>query len=143
MYPTQENIPRMYCTPKIHKRGAPLRPIVDYTGSIGYNTSKALAEILAPMFGTTEHHVRNYRDLAEFMKDFTIAEDKEFVLHDVVALFTNTPIPETLEYIKDELTKDITLKDRTNLVVYIDDIMELLEFICNTTYFIFDDTIMQ
>jgi len=77
------------------------------------------------------------------MKDFTIAEDKEFVLHDVVALFTNTPIPETLEYIKDELTKDITLKDRTNLVVYIDDIMELLEFICNTTYFIFDDTIMQ
>ena len=77
------------------------------------------------------------------MKDFTIAEDEEFVSRDVVALFASTAIPETLEYIKDELTKDITLKDRTNLVVYIDDIMELLEFICNTTYFIFDDTIMQ
>ena len=93
------------------------------------------------MLGTTEHHVKNYRDLAEFMKDFTIEEDEEFVLHDVVALFTSTPIPETLQYIKDELTKDITLKDRTNLDV--DDIMELLELICNTIYFIFDDTIMQ
>ena len=46
--------------------------------------------------------------------------------HDVVALFTNTPIPETLEYIRYELTNDVTLKDRTNLDV--DDIMELLEF---------------
>jgi len=36
LYPTAENVPRMYCTPKIHKRGNPLRPIVDYTGSIGY-----------------------------------------------------------------------------------------------------------
>jgi len=30
LYPTAENIPRMYCTPKIHKTGNPLRPIVDY-----------------------------------------------------------------------------------------------------------------
>ena len=30
LYPTQENIPRLYCTPKIHETGAPLRPIVDY-----------------------------------------------------------------------------------------------------------------
>ena len=75
------------------------------------------------------------------MKDFTIAEDEEFVSHDIVALFTSTPIPETSEYIKNELTKDVTLKDRTNLDV--GDIMELLEFIRNTTYFIFDGTIMQ
>ena len=131
----------MYCTPKIHKPGAPLRPIVDYTGSTGYNTSKALAEILAPMLGTTEHHIKNSRDLAELMKDFTIAEDEEFVSHDVVTIFTSMPIPEMLECIKNEFTKDVTLKDHTNLDA--DDIMELLEFICNTTYFIFDGTIMQ
>ena len=39
LYPTSENVPRMYCSPKTHKEGNPLRPIVDYTGSIGYNTS--------------------------------------------------------------------------------------------------------
>ncbi len=36
--PTAENVPRLYCTPKIHKPGTPLRPIVDYTSTIGYNT---------------------------------------------------------------------------------------------------------
>jgi len=32
LYPTTENTPRMYCTPKIHKEGTPVRPTVDYTG---------------------------------------------------------------------------------------------------------------
>ena len=54
LYPTAENVPRMYCTPKIHKTGNLLRPIVAYTGrsSIGYRTSRALADILAPLVGT-------------------------------------------------------------------------------------------
>ena len=33
LYPTAENAPRLYCTPKIHKPDTPLRPIVDYTGT--------------------------------------------------------------------------------------------------------------
>ncbi|XP_072021904.1 uncharacterized protein [Amphiura filiformis] len=49
LYPTAENTPRMYCTPKIHKPGTPLRPIVDYCGSIMYETSKELARILGPL----------------------------------------------------------------------------------------------
>ena len=44
LYPMAENTPCMYCTMIIHKAGNPIRPIVDYTGSIGYQTSKALAE---------------------------------------------------------------------------------------------------
>ena len=35
LYPTAEKTPHMYCTTKIHKAGNPIRPIVDYTGSIG------------------------------------------------------------------------------------------------------------
>ena len=36
LYPTAENILRIYGTPKIHKPGNKVRPIVDYTGIIGY-----------------------------------------------------------------------------------------------------------
>ena len=54
-----------YATPKIHKTSNPLRPIVDCTGSIGYNVSRALADILGPMVGRTIHHVNNSFDLAE------------------------------------------------------------------------------
>ena len=35
LHPTAENAQRMYCTPKIDKLDNPLKPIVDYTGSIG------------------------------------------------------------------------------------------------------------
>jgi len=93
------------------------------------------------MRGTTEHHVKNSRHLADFMKDFTIDDDDSFVTHDVLALFTNTPIPETLNYIRHKLENDVTLCNRTNLNK--DDIMELLELTCSTTYSNFDGTTMQ
>ena len=58
-----------------------------------------------------------------------------FVSHDVVSLFINTPISETLNIIKDRLIKDGDLKNRTRLEV--DDIMQLLKFALTTTYFSF------
>ena len=58
-----------------------------------------------------------------------------FVSHDVVSLFTNAPISEALEIIRNQLENDKKLKDRTNLET--DDIMELLEFVVTTTYFTF------
>ena len=94
-----EVIPRLYATPKIHKAGNPLRPIVDYTGSIGYSISRALADILGPMVGTTVHHVNNSFDLAEDLNSVMIEEDEQFTSHDVVSLFTNTPIEECLNII--------------------------------------------
>jgi len=99
LYPTTENTPRMYCAPKIHKEGTPLRPIVDYTGSIAYNTSRALVDILAPLMGKTDHHVKNSQEFATEMASVLLNEGECFVSHDVVSLFTNTPISEALEII--------------------------------------------
>ena len=39
--------------------------MVDFTGSIGYNVAKLLAEILAPIVGPSEHHVLNSQSLAD------------------------------------------------------------------------------
>ncbi len=139
--PSGEVIPRLYATPKIHKPNNPLRPIVDYTGSIGYNTSRALADILNPIVGVTEHHVSNSFELAEELCDVIIEEDEQFISHDVVSLFTNTPIDECLNIIRDRLDKDQDLKNRTLLNV--DDIMELMKFILTTTYFTFRGTIYK
>ena len=101
LYPTSEATPRLYCTPKIHRANNPLRPIVDYTGSIGYNTSRALADLLGPLVGTTEHHVKNSRELAEELSSVTLEQEHIFNSHDVVSLFTKTPIQETLTIIKE------------------------------------------
>ncbi|XP_014676727.1 PREDICTED: uncharacterized protein LOC106816618 [Priapulus caudatus] len=139
LYPTAENVPRIYCTPKIHKEGNPYRPIVDYTGSIAYNLSKSLADLLAPLVGTTEHHIKNSTELAEELKTIRMKPDEISFSHDVVSLFTNTPIPESINIIKSRLEADKTLKKRTNLTT--DDIIELLTFVLMTTYFKFRDQI--
>ena len=141
LYPTAEVTPRLYCTTKIHKSGNPIRPIVDYTGSIGYQTSKALADILAPLVGNSIHHVVNSKQLAEEMTSVFVEEDYIFNSHDVVSLFTNTPIEKCLEIIKDRLENDNTLNNRTKLTA--DDIIELLQFVLTTTYFSFRGSIFR
>jgi hypothetical protein len=141
LYPTTEVTPRLYCTPKIHKPNTPLRPIVDYTDSIGYAVSRSLADILAPMIGKTEHHIENVKDLAKSLATEIIKDTETFVSFDVTSLFTKTPIPQALEIIRQRLVQDKTLKQRTNLTV--EDIMQLLTFIAHTTYFKFQGQVYQ
>jgi hypothetical protein len=64
-----------------------------------------------------------------------IKEDEMFISHDVVSLFTITPIPESLKVIRDRLKRDDSWRQKTELQV--DDVMELLEFTLTTTYFSF------
>jgi hypothetical protein len=141
LYPTSEKIPVLYCTPKIHKQDNPLRPIVDYTGSIGYKTSRALADLLQPLVGKTKHHVNNSKDFSEEVATVLIEDGDIFISHDVVSLFTNVPIDKALDVIKERLLNDRSLKDRSNLQA--GDIIKLLEFILTTTYFKFRGNIYQ
>jgi hypothetical protein len=59
----------------------------------------------------------------------------------VVSLFTNVPVDEVLDVIKDLLTEDQTLAQRCPLQV--DGIMELLEMCLRTTYFQVEDKFFQ
>ncbi|XP_072021952.1 uncharacterized protein [Amphiura filiformis] len=117
--PSGEVTPRLYATPKIHKPDNPLRPIVDYTGSIGYNTSRALADILAPIVGTSIHHVNNSQHLAQDLGEVILEKDEIFVSHDVVSLFTNTAVNQTFDIIRDRLSRDQDLKNRTRTQINI------------------------
>ncbi|XP_072025294.1 uncharacterized protein [Amphiura filiformis] len=69
------------------------------------------------------------------MAEVFIEEGEIFNSHDVVSLFTNTPIDKSLEVIKSRLEDDKTLKNRTLLTVA--DVIELLRFVLTTTYFLF------
>ena len=131
----------MYCTPKIHKQGNPLRPIVDYTGSIGCETSWMLMDILSPLVGNSEYYVKNSRNLVEEIQHIKVEDDEIMISHDVISLFTNAQIPDTLNIIGSRLESDTSLKDRTKLEVK--DIMQLLQFIVTTTYFPFQGQLYQ
>ena len=114
---------------------------MDYIESIAYSVSRSLADLFGPMAGLTQHHVKNSRHLAVELKSMTLHEDKMFTSQDVVSLFTNTPTSKTMEIIKTRLQKDTSLTHRTRLEI--EDIMALLDFVLNTTYFTFRNTIHQ
>ena len=61
--------------------------------------------------------------------------------YDVVALFTSIPISSALEVMKKKLEEDTELQKRTILPV--DNILELLAFCLNNTYFVFQDTFYE
>ena len=65
LYPTAENVPKLYGLPKIHKKDAPLRPIVSSSGSVLYATAKYVASVISPLAGKTEHHIANSVDCAK------------------------------------------------------------------------------
>ena len=63
------------------------------------------------------------------------------VSFDVESLYTNIPVTDALLVIKDLLNDNTTLQDRTNLLP--DQILELLEFLLRTTFFIFNGEFHQ
>ena len=138
MYPTGASPPRFYGLPKIHKKNIPLRPIVSSIGSVAYGLAKVLADIIKPLMGCSEHHVQNSQMFVEEIKDMKLEKGECITSYDVVALFTSIPISSALEVMKKKLEEDTELQKRTILPV--DNILELLAFYLNNTYFVFQDT---
>jgi len=54
-------------------KDAPFRPIV---GSIGYNSSRFLADILNPLIGKSDQFVKNSRHLAEEISSVQMEDDE-------------------------------------------------------------------
>ena len=65
LYPTVDQPPRFYGLLKVHKKNTPLHPIVSSIGTISYECAKYLADVLAPLMGKTEHHVKNSKEFEE------------------------------------------------------------------------------
>ena len=63
--PHQCSPPNFHGLPKIHKTGAPLRPIVSSRGSITYGIAKELAHIIKPLVGQSLHHLKNTQHIIQ------------------------------------------------------------------------------
>ena len=61
-------------------------------GTITYECAKYLADVLSPLMGKTEHHVKNYKEFVEYVKLLKVGPDEELRSYDVSALFTSVPV---------------------------------------------------
>jgi len=57
--PSCKTIPRIYGLPKMHKKGVPLRPIVNTIGSPTYELTKYVSKILRPLVGNTDSFIND------------------------------------------------------------------------------------
>ena len=139
VYPTSALIPRFYGLPKVHKQGAPLRPIVASRGSITYELAKLLAQILSPLVGKNGYALKNSAEMVEELGNLTLGSEDVLVSFDVTALFTKVPVDKSLDIIHDRLEKDASLASRTKLTPL--QVRDLLQTCLKTTYFVYDGII--
>ncbi|XP_072384341.1 uncharacterized protein [Diabrotica undecimpunctata] len=118
--------PKLYGLPKVHKVGMPLRPIVSSIGSPTQPLAKFLANQLQPYAEEADSYVKNAGHFIERIKDVTLDPGHLLVSFDVVSLFTNVPVEESLEIIG----KKYPIPPDT---------LNLTRHCLNNTYFIYKD----
>ena len=100
LYPKYCLVPRIYGLPKIHKQGAPLRPIVNTIGSPSYKLATYLANLLKPLVGKTNSFVKDSETWVEEISKENLNPEDKLVSFDVVSLYTKIPVDEAVDTIK-------------------------------------------
>ena len=94
-----------------------------------------LLGILKPLFGRSMTHVSNTKEFAGLIKSTKLEEGKWINPSDVTVLFTAVPVAYAIDIIKQRLKQDTKLPKR--IIIPTNNIIELLGFCLNTTYFLF------
>ena len=113
--PSGSQPPRIYGLPKIHKPDVPLRPMVSCINSPTYRVSQHISALISPLAGHTETAVKNSAALVEELGHERVTQDELLVNFDVSSLFTNVPVSEAVEVIREMLRRDPKLSERTTL----------------------------
>ena len=101
----------LYGLPKTHKKGKlTFRPILSAIGTFNYNLAKFLVPILDPLT-KNECTVRNSYDFASDIAELKL-DQCVMASFDVVSLFTQIPLDETIDIICDSLFKKKNTKVR-------------------------------
>ena len=95
----------MYRLPKIHKPGIPLRPILSMCHSVQHSLAKWLVEVLSPVFEFYSGVcVKDFFTFSSIIRRLPVCNESQFLVSfDIVSLFTNIPLDETVSICADFL----------------------------------------
>ena len=136
LYPDNYSIPIVYALIKVHKSNSPARLICPYFSHPLSKLAKFLSNIM-------NNYIRNSRftlkDSAHFSKDIkkvNLNRNDIMISLDIVNLFTNIPIRQTIDIIKSKLENNQEFI--SNCKIPIEDLIELINFCMVNTSFSFD-----
>ena len=97
---TGSQLPRLYGLPKCHKNKSdpPYRPILSMRDSYVSNLAIYLDQLLKP-FLPCGYAVKDTFEFLDKINNANLSSDCFLVLYDVVSLFTNVPLKDTIDYI--------------------------------------------
>ena len=100
LYPSRSAPARIYATPKMRKFSSThsfpkLRPIVSSIGTFNYNLARFLCDLFSPLV-LNDYSCKDTFSFVSQIKNTNLSK-KLFVFYDVTSLFTNIPLPETID----------------------------------------------
>ena len=129
----------MYGLPKVHKTDMPLRPILSANNTSSYNLSKFLVPKLNHLT-TNEFTLKNSYEFSNFIT--TIPNSNNYVMcsFDIVSLFTNIPLDETLNICLNQLFPN---EDSVYEGFDKSQFKSLLELATKNTFFLFNGALYE
>ena len=85
----------------MHKNGNPIRPVVSMINSPEYKLTKFLDSLIKPYMPEAKI-IQSTDEFLDKIKNFQFNRNQMLVSFDVVSLFTNVPLTETIEIIAEK-----------------------------------------
>ncbi|BHF57159.1 hypothetical protein SprV_0100013400 [Sparganum proliferum] len=130
---------RFYGLPKVHKEGAPLRPIVPLKGTPTYGLAKWLFRRLKFLTAESDTTICSSTLFLEKLKGVSLLPNEVMVSFDVTFLFTSIPQDLAIETVELLLRRKY---DETETRLGYAQVLQPQRF-CLRTYFTFDGTIYE
>ncbi|KAI5692681.1 hypothetical protein M8J77_022402 [Diaphorina citri] len=124
----------IYGNPKIHKEGAPLRPIVSTIGGPMYNLCKYLHTVLTPIVEGGPTYLKNSTEFVNKVRTIELEENHILASLDVVNLFGSVQWKVVIKIIQ-----DILEKEPHKVSIHPSTLLELLTLVLSNNYFQFED----
>ena len=126
---------------KIHKPVAFIRPIVSYSGSPLYNLNKCMANILKAYVKDENNNAKNSTTFSNYIRNVPIEDDEIMVSFDVTSSYTNIPVIDTVNIIKDYVINDDQFTRKTAIPQ--NKFLDLVHLVLTTTWYTFNSQFYQ
>ena len=129
---------KLYGLCKVHKDNYPMRPVVSMINTPEYNLSKYLDAYIKPNI-PKRYMLNSTNEFLDKINEFSLNGNEYMVSFDVVSLFTNVPLIETIDIV----TNLVYGKDSVAKPPFNKDIFRKLLLKCSQSFFMFNDVLYQ
>jgi hypothetical protein len=127
--------PKLNTTIKLHKDGAPIRPVVNYRHTPAYNIAKFASHWLKTNYDLPyTYNIQNSKQFANQIKNLNIHDGHKMMTLDISNLYTNIPVKEVIQIIEKELGNNSNLNSSVKT-----EIIRLIKTTTEQNYFMFND----